>query len=130
MTGKIYHPEDKHPAVYQDDLAPNASKGLNHGLDGATTSKRAASDIKQLHSMLTTFTPEELRQILVLEPGSRLETRATYINLADPRLQIIQALGNEEAGEEDWFVAKKDVPYQLWNRMVDEGSQRVIHHPK
>lgn len=130
MTGRIYHPEDKHPDEYQADLAPNASKGLNHGLDGAASPKRSAHDIKQLHSMLTSFTPEELRQIRVLEQGSRLETRATYVNLADPRSQVIQALGDEDVGEEDWYVAKKDVPYELWNRLVGEASERVVHRPK
>jgi len=130
MAGKIYHPEDKHPPVAQQDLAPDASKGLNHGLDGPPTPTRVASDIKELVNMLTDFSPEELRQIPVLCEGARLETKATYLNLATPRPHEIQALGSEDVGPDDLYVAKKDVPYQLWNRLPGNGTTRDVHKPK
>lgn len=130
MSGKIYHPENKHPEEIQRDLAPDASKGLNHGQDGAPTAKRAGSEIKKLHEMLTDFSPQELRQLPVLCEGARLETKATYINLADPRPHEIQALGNEDVGPDDLYIDKKDVPYQLWNRILGHETAREVHRPK
>lgn len=130
MTGKIYHPEDKHPDVYQKDLAPDASKGLNHGQDGPPVPTRAASDMKEMVNLLSDFTPQELREITVLREGARLETNATYLNLADPSPQEIQALGDEEVGPDDLYVPKKDVPYQLWNRLPGANSAREVHKPK
>lgn len=92
MGGKIYHPEDKHPEPYQTDLNPNASAGLNYGLEGADIPKRTAIDIKEFHEYLNDFTNDELRQIPVLKDGAHLETKAAYINLADERPHEIQAM--------------------------------------
>jgi len=130
MTQKIYHPEAKHPPEYQQDLAPDASKGMNYGLEGPSIKTRMAHDIKKVVEMLSDFTNDELRQIPVLCEGTRLETKATYINLADPYLHEIQALGTEDAGPDDLYVAKKDVPYQLWNRLVGNHSLREVHRPR
>ena len=35
LTGKIYHPEDKHPDEWQRDLNPDASKGQRFRPRGA-----------------------------------------------------------------------------------------------
>jgi hypothetical protein len=118
MSGKIYHPEEKHPEPYQEELGPDASKGLNYGLEGADLPTRTAVDIKELHQYLSDFTNDELQQIEVLQEGARLETGATYINLARDRRQEIQALGNEDVDKYDLYVAKKDVPFELWNRLL------------
>jgi hypothetical protein len=118
MSGKIYHPEEKHPEPYQKDLGPDASKGLNYGLEGAEIPTRTAIDIKEFHEYLQEFTPDELRQMKVLQQGARLEAGAAYINLADERPHEVQAMGNEDVGDNDYFIAKKDVPYELWNKLV------------
>jgi hypothetical protein len=119
MSGKIYHPEEKHPEPYQQDLGPDASKGLNYGLEGADIPTRTAIDIKEFHEYLQDFTPDELRQMEVLQHGARLETKATYINLADEHPHEIQAMGNEDVGDNDYYIAKKDVPYELWNKLLE-----------
>jgi hypothetical protein len=118
MSGKIYHPEDKHPEPYQQDLGPDASKGLNYGQEGAELPTRTAVDIKELHEYLSDFSNDELQQIEVLQEGARLETGATYINLARDRQAEIEAMGSEDVGRYDLYVAKKDVPYELWNRLL------------
>jgi hypothetical protein len=118
MSGKIYRPEDKHPEPYQQDLGPNASKGLNYGLEGAEIPTRTAADIKELHQFLADFSNDELREIEVLREGARLETGATYVNLSRDRRQEIQAMGTEEVGRNDLYVAKKNVPFEYWNRLL------------
>ena len=118
MGGNIYHPEEKHPEPYQQDLGPDASKGLNYGQEGAEIPKRNAEEIKELHEYLSDFTTDELRQLEVLQEGARLETGATYVNLARDRSEEIQAMGNEDVGRYDLYVAKKDVPFELWNRLI------------
>lgn len=119
MTGKIYHPEQKHPDEYQQDLNPEASAGLNHGLDGPEPEARTAFDMKHMHEQLVDFTADELKEITILQAGSRLETGAVYLNLKNPRPQEIKALGNEDVAEGDLIVAKKDTPYELWNRLLN-----------
>ena len=129
MTGKIYHPEQKHPEPYQQDLSPDASKGLNYGTAGAPLPTRTAYDLKELHVLLDDFSPEELKQIFVLHEGARLETGATYLNLAGDRRQEIQARGDEDVGVNDLYLAKKDVPYELWNRLLGQADSRRTKRP-
>jgi hypothetical protein len=118
MAEKTYRPEQKHPEPYQHDLNPDASKGLNYGLEGASLPTRTAEDVKPVHNQLREFNDDELRQIRVLQPGSRLETDAVYLRLEGDHSAVYRAMGDEEVGPDDLYLPKKDMPYQLWNRLV------------
>jgi len=118
VTGKIYHPEDKHPEPYQQDLAPNASKGLNYGLEGADVPTQSAADNKWLHAWLAEFSTDELRQLRVVCPGARLETSATYCRIDEEERGEFKAEGTEDVVEGDIYIPKKDTPYELWNRLI------------
>ena len=121
MTSHIYRPEDKHPEPYQQDLNPDASKGINWGLVGAHPEKenpRTAKDIKGLHHRLNEFHDDELERIAILPPGTRLEANAHYINLRELEPVEFKAQGHEEAGPDDWIAPKAEVDYQLWNRLI------------
>jgi hypothetical protein len=121
MTSKIYRPEDKHPEPYQQDLNPNASKGVNWGLVGPHPEKdepRTAKDVKQIHNRLSEFPDDELERIPVLPAGSRLESKATYVNLRGSKALEFTAEGSEEVGENDFIVPKSEVDYELWNKLL------------
>jgi hypothetical protein len=121
MTGKIYHPEDKHPEPSQTVLNPDASAGQNYGLVGPHPEKGghpSAHDIEEIHRRLQDFTDDELKRIPVLPLGSRLEQGATYIDLRDPDRREFTATGDREAGPDNWFVPKGAVDYVLWNRLI------------
>jgi hypothetical protein len=125
MTSHIYRPEDKHPEPYQQDLNPNASKGINWGLVGPHPEKdnpRTAYDAKDIHAFLREMPDEELQRIPVLPVGARLESNATYINLRDIARREFTAEGYEEVAADDWIVPKKEVDYQLWNRLIGETN--------
>jgi hypothetical protein len=121
MTSRIYRPEEKHPEPYQQDLNPDASKGLNWGLAGPHPEKdtpRTAKDVKEVHAMLSEFSDDELNRIPLLPAGTRLEANATYLNLSRLPGEAFTAEGKEEVGETDYIVPKNEVDYQLWNRMI------------
>jgi hypothetical protein len=121
MTSKIYHPEDKHPEPYQQDLNPDASNGINWGLTGPHPEKdnpRTAKDAKDVHNLLADFHDDELERIPVLPAGARLESNATYINLREAEPAEFMAEGHEEVGPDDWVVPKAEVDDQLWNRLL------------
>jgi hypothetical protein len=134
MPSRIYHHEQKHPEPYQQDLNPDASKGLNWGLAGPHPEKstpRTAKDIKELHDLLSEFQDDELERIPVLPAGARLESKATYINFREAEPREFTAEGNEELGENDWVVPKAEVDYQLWNRLrgvVDPSRTGKLPH--
>jgi len=111
---------DSQPDEWQQDLNPNPMAGRNVGLEGPHPEKDAptAYRIKELHDQLADFTRDELRQIPVMPQGSRLEQGATYIDLKDPERRGFTAMGNMEAGPDNWYVPKTEVDYQLWNRLT------------
>jgi hypothetical protein len=125
MTSRIYRPENKHPEPSQQDLNPDASKGVNWGLMGPHLEKeepRTAKDVKELHDLLSELPDDELERIPVLPTGSRLESKATYINLREAKAKEFSAEGNEEVGKNDLVVPKAEVDYQLWNKLIGVTS--------
>jgi hypothetical protein len=110
---------DKHPEQYQQDLNPDAMAGQNIGLGEADPAKfaRTAHDLKPLHRRFRDISDDDLKQIPVLPEGSRLQQGATYFDLEDPDRGEFTAMGYMKAGRHNWYVAKDDVPYELWNRL-------------
>lgn len=120
MTGKMYHPEDKHPEPYRKDLNPEANVGQNDARaprPGKETS-RTAFDVKEIHDRLMDFNDNELRRIAVLPPGRRLEQGATYIDLHEPSPHEFTARADMASGPENWYVPKSAIDYPLWNRLI------------
>jgi hypothetical protein len=116
MTSHIYRPEQKHPEPYQQDLNPDASKGLNWGLAGQHPEKdepRTAHSAKEAHRWLSDVPDDELERIPLMPAGARLEANAHYLNLAE-RCEF-KAEGNETVLEDQIIVPKSEVDYQLWN---------------
>lgn len=125
---------EKHQGAWDADLNPNAMAGQNIGLDAeAHPEKRArnAYDFKPAHRMLRDFSDDELKQIHILPPGSRLQQNATYVDLKDPRRRTFTARGDMRAGQENWYVPKDDVPYWIWNRLIGiEDTSRLDLAPE
>jgi hypothetical protein len=121
MTSHIYRPEHKHPEPYQQDLNPDAAKGLNWGLAGPHPGKerpRTAFDAKEVHRWLSEFPDDQLQRVPLMPEGTRLEANATYVNLADSERQEFTAEGKEDVGSGDFIVPKAEVDYELWNRLL------------
>jgi hypothetical protein len=119
---------EQHPLGWREDLNPAPSAGQNYGTAGSELAKDAptAFDLKDVHDMLNEFRDDELKGIPVLPLGSRLEQGATYIDLRDPLRREFTARGDMEAGQDNRYVPKSEVDYQLWNRLVQmqEPSRR------
>src|SRR5688572_2701709 len=90
---------DQHPDDYQQDLNPNAMKGQNIGVGEAQESKnaRTAYDHKEAHDRLRSLTDDNLKQVRVLEPGTRLRQGATYVDLNQLEAGEFTATGDMEA---------------------------------
>jgi hypothetical protein len=127
MTSHIYRPEEKHPDPYQQDLNPDASKGINWGDVGPHPEKdnpRTAYDVKDVHDLLQDLPDDELQRIPILPSGTRLESNATYISLKDPERREFTAEGNEDVAEDDWVVPKNEVDYELWNKITGQIGEK------
>lgn len=122
MQQKTGRPHDAKPDEWEQDLHPQPMAGRNYDLEGPHPEKKnniaTAYDIKDLHRQMDGYTDDELKQIRVLPPGSRLEQGATYIDLKDPEPKEFTAMGGMEAGTDNWYVPKTEVGYVLWNRLI------------
>jgi hypothetical protein len=120
MTEKQFQPGTQHPDEWQHDLNPDAQAGQNNERTNAERIKEAATayEIKDIHRQFHGFSDDELKRIPLLPRGSRLEQGAIYVDLNDPQLREIKAVGNMKAGEHNWYVPKSEVDYQLWNRLI------------
>jgi hypothetical protein len=119
---KLHQTEDvnKHPDEYQRDLSPNAMAGQNIGPYGAHPEKsaRTAYDLKAVHNRLDHLLDDDLKQILILPEGARLEQGATYFDLNHPERGEITATGEMTAGPDNWYAAKDSMHYNLWNLLI------------
>jgi hypothetical protein len=110
------------------DLNPDAMAGQNLGISEAQPAKhgRTAYDVKPVHERFKHFSDEELKQLRILPIGSRLEQGARYIDLNNLELGEFTATGDMHVGPNNWVLAKKDVPYELWNRLCGiENPERL-----
>jgi hypothetical protein len=118
----------KHPEPYQHDLNPDAMAGQNIGLGETQPSKEASTayDVKSVHRQFREFSDAELKLLRILPEGSRLEQGATYIDLRNLEVGEFTATGEMHAGPNNWMVAKKEVPYEIWNRLRSETKTQPI----
>jgi hypothetical protein len=110
---------DRSDEEFADDIAP-ATPALE--LHTHADESVSAADQKELYGQLPGLTAEELGRLPILEAGVRLEQGATYLDLDDRGRGPFKAIGVKETGRGSHIVAKKDVDYELWNRLV--GNER------
>ena len=114
-------PKDRTPDDFDHDLHPNSGAGVNHQQLGANPEMAApsAETMEELHVILSDFNNDELRRIMILQPGDRLEQGATYLDLRKPDREEFKATGEMVVGPPNinLIVPKSQVDYQLWNRL-------------
>jgi len=108
------------------DIAPDTSVAEP---GGHVEESRSAGEDKELHARLSMLDEAQLARLLVLEPDARLEQGGTYVDLNDLSRQPFKALGNQAAGADHRYVAKRDTDYELWNQLVGQGRDVEIERP-
>jgi hypothetical protein len=119
----------KHPDAYEHDLNPRRMQGQNIGAQSTALDPltRYASDIKELTVQLRDFKLDELREIPVVPAGERLQQGKTYVDLRSPERKPFTATGAMVAGADQLFIAKSEVPFEYWNRLVPPEKD---HHAR
>jgi hypothetical protein len=127
MTNKLFDPrregpEHRHPEPYQSDLNPDAAAGQNFDLAAGPhpekDNPRTAYDEKEAHRQLVDWQDAELKQVLLLPAGARLEHGATYVDLRDPARREFTATGDMQVPIDGLYVPKTEVDYRIWNRLL------------
>lgn len=119
-------PEDDFSA----DLAGGPSGAVGGQLGGHVDESQPAAADKDLREELAGLRSDELARLSVLTVGTRLEQGGTYVDLDDLGSGPFKALGSQEAGPDNSYVAKRDTDYELWNRIVGQGREPEIERPE
>lgn len=101
---------------FADDLRPDNLAGENHG-PTAEVYGLTAYDVKDLHAKLADLTDDELKNVVIVSVGSRLEQGAKYIDLEHLEQGEFVAMADMVADEDHYYVPKKETDYVLWNRL-------------
>ena len=106
---------------YENQLHANDRAGESGGPDHETT--RTAYDLKGLHRQLHDLDDNLLKQIPVLDTGTRLKEGSVYLDLAHPEKGEFRGMSDMIAGQESCLVAKNMVEdYELWNLLRGERN--------
>ncbi|HEX2923797.1 MAG TPA: hypothetical protein VHS06_03260 [Chloroflexota bacterium] len=116
----------QHPDEYRKDLNPDYEAGQNYGAAGEQAEEGAATafDYKDMQELLPDWNGSDLRQLIIVPEGSRLQQGATYFDLRDPGKGEFTARGDMVAEPDSRLVPKDRTQYDLWNRLVSTGARR------
>ena len=114
--GKVAETTDS----FDDDLHRTDRAGQHAG--AATHETRSAFDVKELHDKLPDVSKADMKSLPLIQAGERLQQGAVYCNLNDIAAGPFTAMGGQEAGPDDYFVAKSELDYELWNRLTGGGG--------
>ena len=110
---------------FAEQLAPIESGGVG----GHENESIAAASDKDLRKQLSELSGDELSRLTVLETGARLEQGGTYIDLNHRENGPFKALGGHVTSADERIVAKRDVDYDLWNRIAGDDAEIDIERP-
>ena len=134
MTDKQPDPkpqdEEKHPPEYREDLNPSSSGGQNVG-PASAGARQTGSRIKEMYDRFPDLNKDALQQISLVAEGERLAQGATYVDLTEENPEEFTAMGDEEAGPDNLYVAKKHTPHEIWNHLTgqEKPGQEVEGSP-
>lgn len=110
-------------ADFDRDLRPHEFAGNNSGPDAPHPARRNAYDLKELHEKLPDFSSADLKNLSILPEGTRLEQGTTYFDLNRPQDGECKARADFVARENNLYLAKTDVDYELWHRLRGHGER-------
>jgi hypothetical protein len=110
---------DLHPNTQPEDLAELDEVDLR---DTAYNNKEIVRAYPQLSG-------DELKRLIVLPEGTALEQGATYFDLKDRARGAFTAAHGNSAGAENWYIARSQVDYPLWNRLTGVDNPDRLDQP-
>jgi hypothetical protein len=98
-------------------VAHRPAEDLGLGEASPVGAEFSAYDIKEMHDKLADLTDDELKRVMILPVGTRLEQGGKYIDLQHLERGEFVAEANMAAGPDNYYVPKKGTDYVIWNRL-------------
>lgn len=119
-------PEPRDP-TFDEQLAQGRTTSAP---DGHTDESIPGIADKDLHRRFQELSPDELRRLSILEPGTQLEQGGVYLDLNDLERGPFKAIGGQVATPGTRYIAKRDTDYELWNRLVGQDEDVDVVRPE
>jgi hypothetical protein len=117
------------PEAFEHDLHPNSPGENSLEYLAEETSLETAYNNKDIGRTYPQLTDDELKRLVILPEGTPLEQGATYYDLKHRGRGEFTALGGKTAGKDNWYVAKSQVDYPLWNRIIGVDNPERLDQP-
>jgi len=109
-------------------LRPDNFAGANYGLRSEPQDVGLrAIDTKELYDKLAGLTRDELRKIVIVPLGERLEQGAKYLDLQHLEQGEFVATADMVSDEDHYYVPKNHTDYVLWNRLKQLSNQARLN---
>jgi hypothetical protein len=89
-------------------------------VDENVTETRAEAERSGDERRLPPLTADELAHLPIAKPGTQLEPSGVYFDLNHPERGPFKALAGQVAGSGDRYVARRDVDFELWTRLIEQ----------
>ena len=113
---------------FDRDLRPN-TQPESMGELSADNMRENAYNNKDIVNAYPQLTSDELNRLLILPEGTLLEQGSTYFDLKDRARGEFTAANGNSAGAENWYIAKSQVDYPLWNRIIGVDNPDRLDQP-
>lgn len=118
---------EPYDASFDEQLHPNRDRLT---VVGRTDDTRPLEDDKDLLNTLgNRLTPDELQHLAFLNTGTPLEQGGTYLDLNDIARGAFKAIGSDKVEPPQRIVAKRDLDFETWNRLVGQNERVQIDRP-
>lgn len=113
---------------FERDLHPNSQPADIASLDDDNFRDMAFNN-KEIVNAYPELSKDELKRLQIVPVGTVLEQNSTYFDLKDRDRGEFKAEAGLSAGEENWYVAKNQVDYPLWNRLTGVDNPDRLDQP-
>jgi hypothetical protein len=113
---------------FDRDLHPNSQLEDITGLDDENMRETAYNN-KDIVNAYPQLSNDELKRLIILPEGTALEQGSTYFDLKDRSRGEFTAANGNSAGQDNWYVAKSQVDYPLWNRLTGVDNPDRLDQP-
>ncbi len=116
------------PEEFERDLHPNSVPEDIETLESDAAEETAYNN-KEIVQAYPGLSNDELKRLQVLSEGTPLENGATYYDLKHQGRGEFKAGSGKSAGLDNWYIAKNQVDYLLWNQIIGVDNPERLDQP-
>jgi hypothetical protein len=116
------------PEQFERDLHPHSTQAGAIASD-EMADRQTAYNNKDIVRAYPDLSDDELKRLTILPEGTQLEQGTTYYDLKHQGRGEFRAGSGKTAGNDNWYIAKNQTDYPLWNRIIGVDNPERLDQP-